>query len=57
VKAPRIVFVHHMRQQFCWSGVTGMIAAFKGGFVAIAGEMAARRSLCKRPDWQRRALC
>jgi hypothetical protein len=25
--APRIVFVHHTSEQFCWYGVTGIIAA------------------------------
>jgi SAM-dependent methyltransferase len=31
VKVPRIVLVHQIRQQFCCSGVTGMIAALSGG--------------------------
>ncbi|MDP8914536.1 MAG: hypothetical protein M3N39_13305 [Pseudomonadota bacterium] len=31
-----MVRVHQMSEQFCWSGVTGMIAAFKGGVVIEA---------------------
>jgi hypothetical protein len=40
MNAPRIVFVHQTRVQFCWKGVTGMIAARRGWFVAMAHEMA-----------------
>ena len=36
VKAPFIVWVHQTRQQFCCSGVTGMIATLSGG-LAMAG--------------------
>jgi hypothetical protein len=31
-----MVAVHHRKVQFCWSGVTGMTAAFIGGMVVIA---------------------
>ncbi|MDB5687934.1 MAG: aminodeoxychorismate synthase, component, partial [Rhizorhabdus sp.] len=34
-KAPRIVLVHHIKVQFCWSGVTGMMAAFSGGVAGL----------------------
>src|SRR5947208_2471670 len=35
MKAPRIVFVHQIKVQFCWNGVTGMIAARSGGCEAM----------------------
>jgi hypothetical protein len=42
MNAPFIVAVHQMRLQFCWSGVTGMIAAFIGGRgLVIAAKWAA----------------
>ena len=45
MNAPRIVLVHQIRQQFCCSGVTGMIAALRGGRVAMR-----RKWLCTALD-------
>jgi len=40
MKAPRIVLVHQIKVQFCWNGVTGMIAARRGGSEAMRAKMA-----------------
>ena len=49
VKAPRIVFVHHSRVQFCCSGVTGMMAALRGGVARSFGRLAVAGSTARLP--------
>src|SRR3546814_1631854 len=34
-KAPRMVFVHQISEQFCCRGVTGMMATRMGGLVSV----------------------
>jgi hypothetical protein len=48
MKAPRIVLVHQIKVQFCWKGVTGMIAARRGGSEAMRPKMATGPSSGKR---------
>jgi hypothetical protein len=42
-----MVLLHHMSEQFCTKGVTGMIAARKGDSAVIKNLVAARSGYCK----------
>src|SRR5580698_3081719 len=38
MKAPFMLAVHQISEQFCWNGVTGMMEAFSGRSGMITGE-------------------
>jgi hypothetical protein len=47
-----MVLVHQSKVQFCWSGVTGMIAAFIGGMF-MAAQMGGSGRECNRGRGER----